>query len=82
MTADLTPEMIDDMAHAVAWPKCYRNHFAACPTTQAPLWDRLVDMGLAKRGRTINQPPNELYIYHVTDGGMDAIEAAMGAAHD
>lgn len=68
-----TAEMLDDMRHATAWPKNHRNYFAAEPTTQAPLWDQMVEMGLASRGRTINEPPNELYIYHVTEAGKAAL---------
>lgn len=72
-----TAEMLDDMRHAMAWPKRTRNYFAAEPTTQAPLWDQMVEMGLAYRGRTINQPPNELHIYHVSKAGEAALREQM-----
>lgn len=78
MPAEPSEDQLDDMRHALGWPKCYRNYFAAEPTTQAPSWDGLVAMGLATRGRTINQPPHELYIYHVTDAGRRTLEERDG----
>ena len=70
-------EWIELMEHATAWPRCYRNYFAAEPGgDDAVRWDAMVEAGLAYRGVVINPPPYELQIYNVTDAGMDALRDA------
>lgn len=67
---------IDLMKHALGWPKLYRNYFAADQGYEDErAWRGLIARGLAQEGRTINEPPNELIIFHVTDAGKAAVSA-------
>jgi hypothetical protein len=58
----------DLMEHALGWPKCYRNHFAASPESE----DARVLDGMIERGLVDRRPRpalTDLISYHVTDLG-------------
>lgn len=78
MTERLTERQRELMRHALGLSQkkeSYRNYFAAAPgTDDFHEWVNMQLSGAAMRGRTINQPPNELVIFHVTEAGRRALE--------
>jgi len=61
-------KLADMMAHALGWPKCYRNRFCADVTSEdAQGWEQLVALGLAERGPLINE--GRARYYRVTEAG-------------
>ena len=60
------------MQQSVAWPKCYRNHFAAVPSSpDGEVCARLTEQGYMVRGTQI---PGGLVYYHVTEKGQSRLE--------
>ncbi|MCA9307477.1 MAG: hypothetical protein KDA16_13155 [Phycisphaerales bacterium] len=77
-----TDAHLELMRHAVGWPKMYRNYFATCPgDSDCCEWDKLVDAGLAIRGRGPSEVLQYQY-FHVSEEGISALRRAEGKGEE
>lgn len=79
--AALTPNRIELMRHATAWPKQYRNYFAADPNSSDHAeWVALTAVGIAEHQivRTEFYPYDN---FRVTPTGLAALREWEGKQH-
>lgn len=70
----LTVPEADLVAHALGWPRLYRNFFAASESAHVAAWENLSARGLAyERKNTIG--PDRLFV--VSSAGLDAFNRHM-----
>lgn len=78
MSETLSPEELDNMKHALGWPKVYRNHFV----TDKGGPDGVIWMGLVERGLATRRDGSPLTggddLFMVTDAGKAALRAYLG----
>lgn len=71
----LSPKQLHTLRHSLGTgergtKKEYRNYYATDEGDEAV--ESLVTLGLMEKGRRVNEPPDPMFYYHVTDAGKKA----------